>query len=60
MAEGLILRVVQQERYRSDDLDLTLDRLEAQGRLEEARALMNGRQPRVQTFAGATINEEDS
>jgi hypothetical protein len=59
MAEGLILRVIHPERYRSDDLDEKLDLLVAEGRLDEARVLMNGKQPRAQTFAGATISEEE-
>jgi hypothetical protein len=60
VAQGLILQVVQMPRYRSDDLDMQLDYLEAQGRDEELKALMNGKQPRAQTFGGATIDEEDS
>ena len=58
MAERLILTVVRPERYRSDEVDERLDELEAQGRFAEARVLMNGKQPRAQTFAGATITEE--
>ena len=60
MAERLILTVVRPEHYRSDEVDERLDVLEAQGRFAEARVLMNGRQPRGQTFAGATISKEDS
>jgi len=59
MAEGLILQVVRPERYRSDEIDAHLDYLEALGRDEELKALMNGKQPRAQTFAGATISEEE-
>jgi hypothetical protein len=59
MAQGLIVRVVQMPRYRSDDLDAQLDYLEAVERDEELKVLMNGKQPRAQTFGGATINEED-
>ena len=59
MAERLILQVRQSERYRSDELDAHLDYLEALGRDEELQALMNGKQPLAQTFAGATISEEE-
>jgi hypothetical protein len=59
MAEGLILKVERPERYRSDDLEQQLARLEAEGRLDEMHSLMNGKPPRVQTFTGATIDKED-
>jgi hypothetical protein len=58
MAEGLILKAVTPERYRSDDLDEEIDLLTAQGRVEEARALLNGKTPRAQLFAGASIKED--
>ena len=59
LAERLILKAVTPERYRSDDLDERVDLLAAEGRFDEARALLNGKTPRAQLFAGATL-EEDS
>ncbi len=58
MAERLILTVVRPEPHRSDEVDARLDELEAQGRFAEARVLMNGKPPRAQTFAGATLMKE--
>jgi hypothetical protein len=61
LAEGLILRAETPKPYRDDPIrDKRLDRLYAQGHLEEWKNLLNGKQPRVQLFADATINEEDS